>query len=173
MLNATQEYTLVNTTPRQEREAGAGALTAESSTDHRSFPFVTLATALALLRIGTAALFMAHAVVRTLIPGSIQQFGVALGNIGIPQGKAVVYAITIYEITAGLLMMLGFRTRYLAAGFGVILLGGIVLIHRHFGWFVGEHGTGGNEYSVALLLALLVIAAADTQRADGARVLPN
>jgi putative oxidoreductase len=163
----------VNTTAKQERETAAGALMAESSASDRAYPFVTLSTALALLRIGTAALFMAHAVVRVLIPGSIQQFGGALGRMGIPQGIAVVYAITIYEITAGLLMVLGFRTRYLAAGFGVILLGGIVLIHRRFGWFVGEHGTGGNEYSVALLLALLVIAAADTQRADGARLVPH
>ena len=66
-------------------------------------------------------------------------------------------------------MALGFRTRYMAAGFGVILLSGIVLIHRHLGWFVGEHGTGGSEYSVALLLALLVIASADIAGADRRR----
>jgi len=33
--------------------------------------------------------------------------------------------------------------------------------HRHLRWFVGENGTGGSEYSVALILALRVIAAAD------------
>ena len=173
MVNATQECARVNMTANQQHETAAGAPRAEGSTSHRAYPFVTLSTALALLRIGTAALFMAHAVVRMLLPGSIQQFGGAMERLGIPQGTAMVYAITAYEITAGLLMALGFRTRYLAAGFGVILVGGIVLIHRHFGWFVGEHGTGGNEYSVALLLALLVIAAADTQRADGARLLPH
>ena len=32
----------------------------------------------------------------------------------------------------------------------------IWLIHRHNGWFVGEHGVGGSEYSVALLAMLLV-----------------
>ena len=33
-------------------------------------------------------------------------------------------------------------------------------------WFVGEHGVGGSEYSVALLAMLLAIAAhdADTRR---------
>jgi putative oxidoreductase len=56
-------------------------------------------------------------------------------------------------------------------GFGVILLVGIALIHRHLGWFVGEHGTGGSEYSVSLLLALLVIAAADRSGADRRGVL--
>ena len=48
----------------------------------------------------------------------------------------------------------------------VIVAVGIYLIHRHNGWFVGEHGVGGSEYSVALLAMLLAIAAhdADTRR---------
>ena len=46
----------------------------------------------------------------------------------------------------------------------VIVAVGIALIHRHNGWFVGEHGTGGSEYSVALLAMLLVIAAHDAAR---------
>jgi putative oxidoreductase len=45
-----------------------------------------------------------------------------------------------------------------------IALGGIVIIHAQLGWFVGEHGTGGSEYSVCLLLCLLVIAAADDEQ---------
>jgi len=36
-----------------------------------------------------------------------------------------------------------------------------VLIHSKFGWFVGEHGTGGSEYSVALLLLLFLVAVDD------------
>ena len=43
-----------------------------------------------------------------------------------------------------------------------IAIGGIVLIHWRFGWFVGEHGTGGSEYSIALIVMLLVVAAGDT-----------
>jgi len=50
-------------------------------------------------------------------------------------------------------------TRLLAAGFIILLLVGIVLIHASLGWFVGEHGTGGCEYSFILIVALLVIAA--------------
>lgn len=125
--------------------------------------------ALIILRVGTAALFMAHALVRVMKSGSIPQFGLFLEKSGVPQGIAVVWLITVFELGGGLLMALGFRTRYMAAGFGVILLGGIVLIHRHLGWFVGEHGTGGSEYSVALLLALLVIASADSSAVDRRR----
>ena len=131
--------------------------------------FTPLHLALIMLRVGTAALFMAHALVRVMSPGAIPQFGLFLQKNGIPQGIAVVWMITVFELGGGLLMALGFRTRYVAAGFGVILLGGIALIHRHLGWFVGEHGTGGSEYSVSLLLALLVIAAADISGADHRR----
>jgi putative oxidoreductase len=38
---------------------------------------------------------------------------------------------------------------------------GIVIIHAQLGWFVGEHGTGGVEYSLALIVSLVTIAAAD------------
>jgi len=125
--------------------------------------------ALITLRVGTAALFMAHALVRVMTPGSIPQFGLFLEKSGLPQGIAVVWLITVFELCAGLLMALGLRTQYMAVGFGVILLGGIALIHRHLGWFVGEHSSGGSEYSVALLLALFVIASADMSGADRLR----
>ena len=38
-----------------------------------------------------------------------------------------------------------------------------ILIHANLGWFVGEHGVGGMEYSLCLIVALLVIAAADAE----------
>jgi putative oxidoreductase len=38
---------------------------------------------------------------------------------------------------------------------------GILIIHMHLGWFVGEHGTGGVEHSLALLVSLITTAAAD------------
>jgi putative oxidoreductase len=133
-----------------------------------TFPFISLGHTLTLLRAGVAVLFMLHAIVRVLTPGSLAQFGRALTHMGIPQGVAVVWALTCFEIGGGLFMIAGIRTRLIASGYAVILVTGIVLIHRRLGWFVGEHGTGGSEYSVALLLALLVIAAADTAAADTA-----
>ena len=61
--------------------------------------------------------------------------------------------------------------RWAASGLAVIVATGIWLIHRHNGWFVGEHGTGGSEYSVALLAMLLVIAADDATRTS--RPIPS
>lgn len=83
---------------------------------------------------------------------------------GLPYGVAWVWAITAYEIAGGLLLLLGIYTRLLSAGFIILLLAGIVLIHASLGWFVGEHGTGGCEYSVILIVALLVVAAEKRER---------
>ena len=46
-----------------------------------------------------------------------------------------------------------------------------MIIHARLGWFVGEHGTGGMDYSLSLMVSLLVIAAADTDERGGERTL--
>ena len=133
-----------------------------------SFPFVTFRTALLVLRVGTPVLFMAHALVR-IVNGSIPQFAGFLGSIGFPQPLVVVWAITLTELVAGTMLALGYRVRYAALALASIAAGGIVLIHRKFGWFVGEHGSGGSEYSVCLLMCLLILAAADRENFFAAR----
>lgn len=126
----------------------------------RLYPFVSLPTALLVLRVSVAIFFMAHAAVR-IVNGSISQFATFMENRGFSPGLSWVWSITAYELVAGTLMALGWKSRWWATGLFVIAAAGIALIHRHFGWFVGEHGTGGSEYSVSLMVSLLVIAAAD------------
>lgn len=123
-------------------------------------PFVSLGTAVRVLRVAVAVFFIAHAAVR-VANGSIPQFGAFLGQRGWPQGVLLVWGVTSYELIAGALMALGWRTRWMALGLFVIAALGIVIIHWRLGWFVGEHGTGGMEYSLSLMVSLLVIAAAD------------
>lgn len=124
------------------------------------FPFITLRTSLVLLRVTTAFMFLAHAGMR-VANGSVSQFGAFLESRGFPRGEAWVWGITAFELLGGLTMALGRFTRWLALGFIGMLLIGIALIHARLGWFVGEHGTGGSEYSVILIAALIVVAAAD------------
>ena len=126
----------------------------------KNYPFLSLPQALAVMRIATAILFMAHAVMR-IVNGTIPQFAKFMTSVGFPYGETVVWLITIYEIGAGLLLILNRYVRIAATGLFAIAAIGIVLIHRHLGWFVGEHGTGGSEYSVALMVMLIVVAAAD------------
>lgn len=114
-------------------------------------------------RVITAGLFMAHAAVR-IANGTIPQFGKFMEAQGFPAGEAVVWAITLTELVAGVLMIIGRFVRPAAAALLAIAVGGIVLIHRRAGWFVGEHGSGGIEYSAALIILLLLIMADDQDR---------
>ncbi|MEQ1515349.1 MAG: DoxX family protein [Usitatibacteraceae bacterium] len=127
-----------------------------------NYPFVSLANSLLVLRVAVAIFFMAHAVVR-VVTDTIPLFALFLTNKGIPFSFAVVWLITVYELGAGLLMALGHWVRLMTVGFQAIAGGGIVLIHANLGWFVGEHGIGGMEYSLCLMVALLVIAASDVE----------
>ena len=134
----------------------------------RGYPWWPLADALRLLRIVTALLFMAHASMRFVL-GTIAQFGAFMEAQGFAHGQAWVLAISVYELGAGSLLLLDRGVRWAASGLAVIVAVGIWLIHRHNGWFVGEHGVGGSEYSVALLAMLLVVAAHDASRTARAR----
>ncbi len=126
------------------------------------FPWLSPSRAVLVLRVTVAGLFLAHAIVRVM-NGTIPQFAQFLSGVGIPAAVVVVWLITGFEVGGGALLLVGRGVRLLSAGFCVLLLVGILLIHRHRGWFVGEHGTGGSEYSVALLAALVVVAAMEEQ----------
>lgn len=124
----------------------------------KNFPFISLSGSITILRFTVALMFIAHAVVR-ITGGTVNQFGEFLENKGFIAGVVIVWILTTFEIIGGLLMAFGYYTRWMAAGFILILLTGIVLIHAELGWFVGEHGTGGVEYSVVLIAGLVVVAA--------------
>lgn len=126
----------------------------------KSFPFITLQHALIVLRVLVAFVFITHAVVR-IFNGTIERFGSFLTSKGLVFGTAIVWMITFFEIVGGGLLVFNYFRKALAAGFIAMLLVGIILIHASQGWFVGEHGTGGSEYSVVLIVSLLVIAASD------------
>jgi putative oxidoreductase len=121
------------------------------------FPFISLETSLILLRISLAIIFLAHSVVR-IANGSIWQFGDFMTEKGFPYGIIWVFGITAFEIIGGILLLVGYFTKVVSAGFILLLLVGILLIHINSGWFVGEHGTGGIEYSFILIMAFLVVA---------------
>ncbi|WP_460557997.1 DoxX family protein [Ferruginibacter profundus] len=123
----------------------------------KRFPFFTLRQTLVLLRYAVAFVFLAHAVVR-IINKTIPQFTLFLENKGFLYGTIIVWAITVFEIAGSILLAAGYFTKWLSAGFILMLLIGIILIHASLGWFVGEHGTGGCEYSFILIICLLVLA---------------
>lgn len=131
----------------------------------KKFPFLSLSQALFLLRIALAVVFIAHAAVR-ISGGTIERFAGFLANKGFPLSTVIVWLITIYELGGSLLLIAGRFTRRISLGFILILLAGIFIIHIHADsrWFVGEHGTGGSEYSFILIMAFVVIAAGNREK---------
>jgi putative oxidoreductase len=126
----------------------------------QAYPFLSLAQALTALRVATAIFFMAHAIMR-VVNGTIPQFALRLTYEGWPFATAIVWAITVCEVVSGVALIVGRYIRWATAGLMLIAVMGIVIIHARLGWFVGEHGTGGMEYSLALIVSLITIAAAD------------
>lgn len=124
----------------------------------KQFPYLGQHTSVIFLRIVVAVIFMAHALTR-LYNNSIEQFAEYLNTKGLVYGNALVWLLTVFEIAGSLLLAAGFFRRILSLVFIGILVLGIILIHAAEGWFVGEHGTGGMEYSVLMIAALIVIAA--------------
>ncbi len=127
-----------------------------------SFPFISLEKSLIILRISVAIIFLSHAIVR-ISNSTIERFGSFLETKGFPYGSMWVIAITTFEIVGGIMLAFGYFTKWLSFGFILLLIIGIALIHASLGWFVGEHGTGGSEYSFILTIALVVIAASDNK----------
>jgi putative oxidoreductase len=123
----------------------------------KKFPFLSQNQAFILLRTSLGIVFFLHAIFR-ITNGTITRFGGFLDSKGFPFGVIWVYGITAFELVGSVILALGYFTKWLSATFIVILLVGILIIHLGQGWFVGEHGTGGVEYSFILIVAFLVLA---------------
>ena len=159
--------------PRDRWFTARGFLFRQPALRLRDYPWWPVGDAIRLLRYITALLFIAHASMR-FVDDTIAGFGAFMEARGFAHGEAWVLAITAYELGAGTLLLLNRGVRWAASGLAVIVAVGIWLIHRHNGWFVGEHGTGGSEYSVALLAMLLVLAAWDAEQSRQRRsTLPS
>lgn len=159
--------------PRDRWFTARGFLFRQPARRLRDYPWWPVGDAVRLLRYITALLFIAHASMR-FVDDTIAGFGAFMEARGFVHGEAWVLAITAYELGAGTLLLLNRGVRWAASGLAVIVAVGIWLIHRHNGWFVGEHGTGGSEYSVALLAMLLVLAAWDAEQSRQRRsTLPS
>jgi putative oxidoreductase len=123
----------------------------------KNFPFLSSSQSLLLFRIALPLFFVAHAVTR-IANGTINRFAGFLSTKGFFATTAIVWGITVYEIIGGIALALGYFTKYLSLGFILMLIMGNIIIHYQNGWWVGEHGEGGMEYSCALILGLIVIA---------------
>lgn len=118
-----------------------------------------------LLRIAVAALLCIHGASR-LYTHDVGGFGRFLAGQHVPFAHVAAWVLSLVEVGGTLALAAGFAVIPLCLWFAAELAVGIVLVHAHQGWFVVGGGTGGMEYSVLLICALVAIA---LMRRGGAR----
>lgn len=109
------------------------------------------------LRVTLAVLLGIHGWARWLA-GGVEPFGQWLNSQGLPFGFGIAVGITALEILGTPLLALGRWVTPLALCFAAQLVVGIVMVHAPAGWFVVGLGRNGVEYSVLLVVGLLVVA---------------
>ena len=110
-----------------------------------------------LLRVGVAILLFIHGAFRAST-GGVHGFGEWLTSLGFPAGIGWAWAVTSIELIGAPLMAAGKFVVPIAAYLAFQLVLGIALVHFPEGWFVVGGGRNGMEYSVLLILCLVVIA---------------
>lgn len=118
--------------------------------------FLAPSLSIAILRMLMGLVFMAHGIAR-LVDYSLPGFGDFLDSKGFPAGFYLAWAVTIFELAGGLLMVLRKFVKWFCIGEIIILLTGIVIVHSPNGWFVVGKTLGGVEYSVVLITVLAAI----------------
>jgi putative oxidoreductase len=114
------------------------------------------AKSMLVLRIMVSICMMAHASQRFYF-NSINGFGDFLNAKGFLIGVPIAWGITLFELIGGLAMLLNYFTKWIPLVWAVQLLMGIILVHAQHGWFVVGPSTGGVEYSLLLIVCLLVL----------------
>lgn len=109
-----------------------------------------------ILRVTLAGLILAHGWYRCL-HGGVAPFGDFLDAKGFVVGDALAWAITIFEMFAPVLLIVGRYVFPVALACSFIYAMGIWLVHAPAGWFVVGAGRNGVEYSVLLIVALLCV----------------
>lgn len=120
----------------------------------------TTTQALGLLRVVISLYMVAHGCMR-VYAGTVDDFGGFLDSKGFPLGVILAWGITLFEITGGLTLALGYFRKWISAVFMVELTMGIILVHAKNGWFTVGHTLGGMEYSVLLIVCFWVTAGQD------------
>ncbi len=96
-----------------------------------------------------------------MMNGTVGGFGGFLETWGFPAGAVLAWVVTVVEIIGGVSLAAGFGVSALSAWFVIQIAAGIVMVHARNGWFVVGAGTGGVEYSVLIIAALVGVALTD------------
>ncbi|HEX3166361.1 MAG TPA: DoxX family protein [Chitinophagaceae bacterium] len=119
---------------------------------------------IAALRMMMGIVFILHAGVR-VYNNTLPGFGDFLHEKGFPLGFYLAWAVTLFELTGGILMFFRFFVRIFCIGEMIILITGIVIVHSENGWSIIERSLNGIEYSLVLITILTAIFIAERKAA--------
>lgn len=110
-----------------------------------------------VLRLVVCAILFTHGAHR-LYEGSAPGLGSILKDSGFPAGVVLAYLVCLAETGGTVLLAMRLLVLPVTLILLLILSTGILLFHRHHGFFVVGPGEGGWEYSALLITCLLVTA---------------
>ena len=115
----------------------------------------------ALLRVSLGTMYLAHSVVLKLFAYGLAGTAGYFESLGLPGWLA--YVTFAAEAVGGLLILIGFHSRWIALALTPALLGAVIWAHGANGWVFTAPG-GGWEYPVYLI----VLSVAQALLGDGA-----
>lgn len=121
-------------------------------------------SSIAALRMMMGIIFILHAAVR-VYNNTLPGFGDFLESKGFPVGFYLAWAVTLFELTGGILMFLRYFVRIFCIGEIIILITGMITVHGENGWFVVGRSLNGIEYSIVLITILTAIFIAERKAA--------
>ena len=119
-----------------------------------------------LLRVALGIMFIAHSVVLKYLTFTLAGTAQYFASIGLP--AALAYVVFAAEAVGGVLLILGFYTRWVALALVPVLLGAL-WVHAGNGW-VFNAPNGGWEYPLFLIVISVVVALQATPRPQPAPV---
>ncbi len=102
---------------------------------------------LAILRVVLGFIFAVHGWQKYNDIG-IAGMQAGFGQMGVPNAEVFAVLVIVLELVGGVLLILGFLSRPIAALLAVEMIGALVLVHAPNGFFVNENG-----YELVLILA--------------------
>ncbi len=112
-----------------------------------------------LLRLALGISMIVHSYEKVIPHGALNHYAHYIVSLGMPYWLGYVSAFT--EFAGGIILIIGFLTRFAAFMISINMAFAIILVNRH-------HGYPGSEYSLALFViaAMLVVYGAGTLALD-------